>query len=147
MEYTVIGDSVNLAARLQEMTKTYRVELLVDEATARAAAGHEIGLREIDMIRVRGRTQPETVFEVIARSPPDAIAHRALLAAYRDGRERLAAQDWTGAIAAFDRALAVDPEDGPANVMLERASSLADAPPGRGWDGVWQGPAKDVAAG
>ena len=145
MDYTVIGDSVNLAARLQELTKTYGVELLVCENTAAAAAEHGIGMREIDVIRVRGRTQPARVFEVLSRPPADPAAHGAMLDDYRDGRARLIAQDWEGALAAFERVLARDPEDVAANVMLERVSSLADQPPGSGWDGVWQGPAKKVA--
>ncbi len=145
MDYTVIGDSVNLAARLQELTKTYGVELLVCEGTALAAAAHGIALREIDVIRVRGRTQPAKVFEVLSRPPADLKAYAAMLADYREGRARLVAQEWDAALAAFERVLARNPDDVAANVMLERASSLADQPPGSGWDGVWQGPAKKVA--
>jgi adenylate cyclase len=72
MDYTVIGDSVNLAARLQELTKTYGVELLIDEATAAAAAAAGMDLREVDVIKVRGRSQPTKVFEVLSRE--DALA-------------------------------------------------------------------------
>src|SRR4026209_2952877 len=64
MDYTVIGDSVNLASRLQDLTKTYGVELVVDEATASALDGRA-ALREIDRIRVKGRERPETIFEVM----------------------------------------------------------------------------------
>ena len=64
---------------------------------------------------------------------------------YRNGRERLGQGDWAGAIEAFERALSNDPGDNPARVMLERARSLADRPPGEYWDGVWQGPAKAAA--
>ena len=145
MDYTVIGDSVNLAARLQELTKTYGVELLVCENTALAAAAHGIAMREIDVIRVRGRSQPAKVFEVFPRPNDDLKAHAAMLVDYREGRARLAARDWNAALAAFGRVLERNPDDVAANVMIERASSLADQPPGSSWDGVWQGPAKKVA--
>ena len=141
MDYTVIGDSVNLAARLQELTKTYGVEMLVDETTANAIRSSQ-PLREIDLIAVRGRKRPETVFEVLAREPADAAQRAAHHAAYAAGRARLAARDWNGATAAFAEAVALDPEDRPAQLMLARARALAGAPPGEQWDGVW----RDAAA-
>jgi adenylate cyclase len=122
MDYTVIGDSVNLAARLQELTKTYGVELLVCERTARAA-GLQFELREIDTITVRGRTRAERIFEVLTREAPDPTARAALLEAYAEGREALAAHKRSVAVAAFERALAIDPEDAPSKHMLMRARS------------------------
>jgi adenylate cyclase len=71
MDYTVIGDSVNLAARLQDLTKEYGVEILIDEATA-ACADSVAQIRKIDSIMVRGRRRPETVFEVLTRPAQQA---------------------------------------------------------------------------
>ena len=122
MDYTVIGDSVNLAARLQELTKTYGVELLVCERTARAA-GLQFELREIDTITVRGRTRAERIFEVMTREPADPAARATLLEAYAEGREALANHRRSAAVAAFERALAIDPEDAPSKHMLMRARS------------------------
>ncbi|MBC7492405.1 MAG: adenylate/guanylate cyclase domain-containing protein, partial [Novosphingobium sp.] len=122
MDYTVIGDSVNLAARLQELTKTYGVELLVCERTARAA-GLQFELREIDTITVRGRTRAERIFEVLTREPADPAARAALLDAYAEGRDALANHRRSAAVAAFERALAIDPEDAPSRHMLMRARS------------------------
>jgi len=73
MDYTVIGDSVNLAARLQDLTKTYQVEMLIDEATANAV-GEAFAMRQIDTIRVRGRERLETIFEVLTRRPARSVA-------------------------------------------------------------------------
>ena len=137
MDYTVIGDSVNLAARLQDLTKIYGVEMLV---CAKTAAAIEFGraTREIDLIAVRGRKRPETIVEVLARDPVDPAARAALLAAYAAGRRALAVRDWDGALAAFGKAVEIDRDDRPSRLMLARARALAGAPPSDLWDGVWR---------
>jgi adenylate cyclase len=137
MDYTVIGDSVNLAARLQDLTKAYGVEMLVDEATARVIGAAQ-PLREIDLIAVRGRKRPETVYEVLGREPSTDERRNEQHAAYARGRARLAARDWSGAAAAFAEAVELDPDDRPARLMLARARMLAGAPPSEPWDGVWR---------
>jgi adenylate cyclase len=137
MDYTVIGDSVNLASRLQDLTKTYGIEMLVDEATAKAVAPVNT-LREIDRIIVRGRERPEKIFEVRNL----AFENNQLLDAYASGRDSLARHDWCNAIAAFKRAMELDPTDEPSRLMLGRAKLLADNPPHSDWDGVWRAPVK-----
>ena len=97
----------------------------------------ELTLREIDLIRVRGRQRPAKIFQVMMGQ-----VREQLLEAYRLGRSSLAAGDWAAAAAAFEQALTLDPDDGPSRVMLERARALSEQPPGAEWDGVWQGPAK-----
>jgi len=133
MDYTVIGDSVNLASRLEAVTKVYQASIVVCEDTARAV-GDAHPMRELDTIRVRGRQQPTRIFQVM--TPQTPIAAEAL-AAYARGREALAGRRWAEAIGAFEAALAAHPADRAAALMLERARILAARPPPKDWDGVW----------
>ena len=137
MDYTVIGDSVNLAARLQDLTKTYGVEMLIDETTAKAVEG-EHPMREIDLIAVRGRQRPEVIYEVLAREPTDAARREQAHAEYAAGRAALAERRWDEALAAFARASELDPDDRPSRLMAARARALARTPPDSQWDGVWR---------
>ncbi|WP_293905203.1 adenylate/guanylate cyclase domain-containing protein [Phenylobacterium sp.] len=135
MDYTVIGDSVNLASRLEAITKVYKVGIVICEDTA-AAVGTAHPMRELDTIRVRGRQRPERIFQVLTDSVPIAAA---ALDAYARGREALAERRWADAIAAFEAALAAAPADHPCALMLDRARILARRPPAANWDGVWDG--------
>jgi len=131
MEYTAIGDSVNLASRLQQLTKVYEVSIIICEATAAGLDG-SVPLRELDTLRVRGRQQPAKLFQVLA-GPERSSA----LEAYAHGREAMAHRRWKEAVAAFEEAVAADPDDRPSALMLERARVLARRPPAADWDGVW----------
>jgi adenylate cyclase len=125
-DYTVLGDQVNLGARLEALTKELGVAILAGEATARAAAGYVF--REIDLVRVKGRAGAVPVFELVGRAGDVTVdpAFAAALALYRR-RELEAAR------AAF-AAIAGDPV---AKVLAERCSILAASPPPDDWDGVY----------
>jgi adenylate cyclase len=133
MDYTVIGDSVNLASRLQQATKHYQVSVIICEQTAAALDG-TMPLRELDTLRVRGRQRPERVFQVMTG---DLVARSAALADYGRGRQLLAKRRWKEAVAAFEAAVAADPDDQPSRLQLDRARVLARRPPPADWDGVW----------
>ncbi|MGN3974760.1 adenylate/guanylate cyclase domain-containing protein [Tsuneonella sp. SYSU-LHT278] len=134
MDYTVIGDSVNLASRLEAITKTYRVRTIVCDATA-GELGPDIALRELDVVRVRGRNQATRIHEAFAAG--DAASREELIHAYGKGRGLLAEGDWTGALRVFEKAVEIEPDDHPSALMLARARTLAANPPGPGWDGIW----------
>lgn len=136
MDYTVIGDSVNLASRLEKITKTYGVGIVVCEDTARAVGGAH-RLRELDTIRVRGRTQPSKIFQVVTAEAP---LSQAALATYAEGRTAMAEGRWADAVAAFEATLLLAPGDRPAALMLERCRILVSEPPATDWDGVWDSP-------
>ena len=130
MDYTVIGDCVNLASRMQQVSKLYRVGVVVCETTA-AAVASAFELRELDIIRVRGRQQSSKIFQVLTDPPTPAFA------AYQRGRDALSQRRWRQAVAAFEAAVAADRGDRPSALMLDRARALARKPPPADWDGVW----------
>ncbi len=133
-DYTVMGDAVNLGARLEALTKEYKVDILIGEGTAALVKG-DLVLREIDLVRVIGREKPVRVFELVGEVGAAAITgddldrFGAALAAYRAGV-------WEEAEKGFAAFLEVHREDGPAKVLLERTRVLRRQPPA-GWDGVY----------
>jgi adenylate cyclase len=135
MDYTVIGDSVNLAARLENSTKYYYADIIICEKTA-AALNPNILKRELDLIRVRGRQTPSTIYQIMPQQAGDLAMQSALIAAYEQGRQHLARGAWVEAIAAFEHALAIAPDDHPSVIMRERAKILLETPNPE-WDGVW----------
>ena len=141
MNYTVMGDTVNLASRLEGASKAYGTRVLISEET-RALAGEAIEVREIDRLLVVGKSEPERIYELLGRKgevPAERLelAHRfaVALAAYREQR-------WAEAEAAFAALAAEHPQDGPTVTFLERTRILAASPPPLGWDGVWHLTAK-----
>ena len=126
-DYTVLGDQVNLGARLEALTKEYGIDILVGEATARAAAGR-FAFREIDLVRVKGRAGAVPVFELVGRAGARVEpAFVDALAAYRRG-------EFAEARAQF-AAMADDPV---AFTMAARCEVLAAMPPAAEWDGVYE---------
>lgn len=137
MDYTMIGDGVNLAARLEGACKTYHARILLSEHTARNLKGI-YRLREIDRVQVKGKTQPVDIHECLdyhtdATFPNmmDALGH------FREGVQRYRKQDWTRATRSFREALKANPNDMIARDYAERCRILKENPPGEEWDGVW----------
>ena len=127
-DYTVLGDQVNLAARLEALTKEYGISILCGEATVKAA-GDGFVFREIDLVRVKGRAGAVPVFELVGRKGAATIdpAFTAALATYR-------ARDFAAARAQF----AAIEHDDVAAVLAQRCAELAAAPPDADWDGVYE---------
>jgi adenylate cyclase len=134
--YTVIGDTVNLASRLEGVNKAYGTGIIVGERT-RAQAGDDFVFRELDAIRVQGRAQPVSIHELIGLSGQVDPRRAQVLTAYAHGLACYRAQQWDGARRAFAAALALDPDDKPSAILLKRVDEYEATPPGDGWDGVY----------
>ena len=144
-EYTVLGDQVNLAARLEALTKEYGVGILVGEATARAA-GDGFRFREIDLVRVKGRAGAAPVFELLGRADAGADAGAGAGAGVgADGGEAAGGPAFARALALYrgrrfgeaKAAFAALAGDRAAAVMAARCEVLEAAPPAPDWDGVY----------
>ncbi len=135
MDFTVIGDGVNLASRLEGANKTYGSRILASEFTIRELRG-EFRYREVDKLRVKGKQRPVTIFEVFAEGGhhQDETA----LADYRKGLESYRARGWLQAARCFERVLERAPQDGVAKMYVERCRQLHRSPPAEEWDGVWR---------
>jgi adenylate cyclase len=136
MNYTVMGDAVNMASRLEGANKVYGTRILATETTI-AGTGAAIEVREIDRLVVVGQTHPQVVFEPMAQSgalPPNHATLRTRyaegLAAYRDRR-------WDDARSAFNAALEAVPGDGPSTALIRRIDTFAANPLPADWDGSW----------
>ena len=137
MSFTVMGDAVNLASRLEGANKLYGTRVLIAQDTA-AATGAALELREIDRLTVVGQSVPQTIFEVMARSGELAPQQRQLRTRYAEALAAYRAARWDEAKAGFNAALEISPGDGPSLALLGRIDQFAANPPASDWDGAWQ---------
>jgi class 3 adenylate cyclase len=137
MSFTVIGDAVNLASRLEAANKEYGTRSLLSEATA-AALHASIELREIDRLIVLGQTRPQAVFEIMGRQGALTPQQLTLRERYAEGLAAYRAQRWSDARKAFAAALQAIDTDEPTLTLLKRIDDLENKPPAADWDGAWQ---------
>ena len=136
MSYTVMGDTVNFASRLESANKAYQNRILISGATAALAASY-IETREIDRLVVVGKTEPQEVFEVMARKGALTPTQEKLRERFAEGLATYRAQEWDKAKEAFDACLQIKPGDGPSVTFLHRIEILSAQPRRDNWDGVW----------
>ena len=136
MSYTIMGDSVNLASRLEGANKVYGTRVLASEATVKAAVS-DVEVREVDRIVVLGQKEPQAVFEVMARKGELTAAQAELRACFSDALAAYRAKQWEKARTGFVAALAIVPNDGPSVTLLKRLDTLQSANLAEDWDGAW----------
>jgi len=134
--YTVMGDTVNLASRLEGVNKMYGTQIIISEATYLAA--HEaIVSRELDIIRVKGKQTGVKIYELLARAGELNTDHAQAYQIFADALAAYRTQDWQTASALFQKVQNLLPDDGPSSTFLQRIKNYTKEPPAADWDGIY----------
>jgi class 3 adenylate cyclase len=142
MEFTAIGDGVNLTSRIESATKFYGCAIIISENTYKRCKD-TIWVRELDYVCVRGKRQPVHLYEVLGlRSQPLSSTQQEHIALYKEGRTFYQQRQFDRAIDTFMMLLRKAPNDQAARLYLERCQQLEQHPPKGNWDGSWQLQAK-----
>ena len=137
LEYTVIGDRVNFAERLQNANKYYGTSVLICESTA-ARLPRPVQLRELDQIRARGMQKPVAICEVLDYHSAESFPHMdEVIFAFAEGVALYRNRSWERAGRFFTDILKARPADRPSQIYLERCEFYRKNPPPEEWDGVW----------
>jgi len=137
MDYTLIGDGVNLAARLESACKQYLAKILISEHTYKKLRG-TYRSREIDRVVVKGKSDPVGIYEVLDYHNDETFPNlMEVVNNFKNGLTQYRAGKWDRAIEAFKEALSLNQKDRLARIYIERCEHLKEDPPGDDWDGVW----------
>jgi adenylate cyclase len=135
LSYTVIGDAVNVASRLEAINKRYGTEILIGEDT-RAAAGAAILVRRLDTVTVYGRMQEGVIYELLEMAEEGSAEQPEWVRAYEAGLDAYARRDWAGAIELFRAVMAIRSGDRPSEIFMERCQNYLASPPPQDWTAV-----------
>ncbi|MBU2053790.1 MAG: GAF domain-containing protein [Proteobacteria bacterium] len=137
MDYTLIGDGVNLASRLESLCKQYHASILISENTFRRLKG-TYRIREVDRVQVKGKTQNVGVYEVLDYHTEETYPNLMdVVNQFRDGLALYRRREWERAIGRFEEGLRLNPEEKLCRMYIERCAFFREAPPGDDWDGGW----------
>lgn len=135
--YTVLGDTVNLAARLEAANKQFGSSTMIAEQTY-----HEVKdlfyARQLDLLVVKGKTKPVRVYELMGeKTDPNAEKLKKIILIYQRGLDYYLHREWDKAIKQFQEVLFLRPQDGPSKTYIARCKKFKKDPPPKDWDGVF----------
>jgi adenylate cyclase len=136
MDYTIMGNSVNLAARLEGVNKQYGTWTLVSEPTFQEGGGDFLA-RRLDRVRVVGINQPVRLYELLEEKTRSEPVMEEALEIFQEGQDLFEERRWEEASGYFERVLKLIPEDGPSQLYLKRCRKFAQKEPPEDWDGVF----------
>jgi adenylate cyclase len=135
LAWTVMGDNVNLASRLEGITKEYQIQIVISEGTYRDVADKFV-CRELDKIKVKGKNQPVNIYELLGVAA-EKSQFQSLIGAFETAMVAYRSQNWREAAGRFGELLNSYPDDGPTRVFLQRALEYLENAPESDWDGVY----------
>jgi len=133
--YTILGDNVNLASRLEGLNKQFGTRLIISEFTYEKVLGSMLA-REIDLIRVKGKKKPVRIHELLG-GVEELIRYEDLIRRFQEGLEAYRSARWESAVRTFEALHDDYPQDVPSQTFLERCRHLLEQPPEGAWDGVY----------
>jgi adenylate cyclase len=136
MDYTMMGNTVNTASRLEGVNEVYGIYTLIGETTYREA-GESVVSREIDLVNVAGNEEPVKIYQLLGYSDDIDDRVRETVNHYERGLYAYRERAWDIAISCFNAALAVTPDDGPSKIMLPRCNQFKTDPPNLDWNGTY----------
>jgi adenylate cyclase len=136
-DYTIIGDNVNLASRLEGVNKQFGTKVIISETTY-LRAGDRVETRELDLIAVKGKEKPIRIYELLGEKARLTEEQEKWKLLYEEALQSYRAKDFVGARQRFAQVLETNPGDHPAAVLLKRCEELQDNAPAADWDGVFR---------
>ena len=135
LNYTVVGDPVNVASRLEGLGKHYGTSILIGEPTYLEARSAVVA-RPVDWVSVKGKTHGLKVFELLALKEEATPEHERVAALAEEALEFYRRREWAAAIRLFREIIRIRPGDGPSMMLIARCLAFEVDPPGENWDGV-----------
>jgi adenylate cyclase len=134
--YTAIGDAVNLASRLEGLNKEYGSRILISESTYITLQSERFTVRELDLIRVKGKLLPVTIYEVLS---PTVVGRegKELAGLFTKARDAYKTREWKNARNLFEDVLHRWPNDRPSQIFIERCNEYLVEEPSSEWEGVY----------
>ncbi|HNI25066.1 MAG TPA: adenylate/guanylate cyclase domain-containing protein, partial [Leptospiraceae bacterium] len=137
INYTVIGDTVNLASRIEGLNKYYGTEILISEATYEKVK-NDLFTRKVDLVSVKGKTKGTSIYELISEKKDADADSVKWVSAYEEGLSFYLEKKWQKAVSSFEKARSMNPSDINSESFIKRCSLYIQTPPPEDWDGVFR---------